>query len=405
MRKSIYACLLVFLPITGMAQVYADFQTSLGNFTCELDDAHAPRTVANFVTLAEGSRAWLDERTGAVSTVNPAQPFYNGLTFHRVVDQEELRIIQSGSPKSDGTDGPGYTLPDETAGPQNEPYLLSMATGGINTSGSQFFITGAVSPCLDGKHSVFGRVTSGQRVINVILNAGSDADDRPLHPAVIHQVTIRREGAEARAFDASKVPLPLVVAPRFLTRFDPEQGTTLVFEQPERSLLRVWISQDGGTTWEDGGRRYLGPGEKPLSEVQISDSTSPSLRFRPVLTAYPQDALTPGSVANHQLYLENESGDYLFRFGGPGDRSFLLVKPSGESKSGPIQQFSYEADGYGATLVVDLGDEGSFRYRLAPKASLNGVITGSQGGSFYNELFSWLPYSQNADFSLSPLPQ
>lgn len=411
MRKSVCAWFLALLPVPGMAQVYADFQTSLGNFSCRLDHAATPRTVANFVTLAEGSRPWLDERSGSVSSTRPAQPFYNGLTFHRVVDQDDLRIIQSGSPKDDGTDGPGYTFPDETSRSSTEPYdrvepyLLSMATAGLNTNGSQFFITGAVSPSLDGKHTVFGKVVSGQEVIEEILGTGNSLDDRPLHPAVIRSVSIRREGLEALKFDAAAIELPTVSAPRFLTRFDAEKGTTLIFPQPPRSLLRVWISQDDGNTWEDGGRRYIGPGEKPLSEVQISDSTSRSLQYRPVLTTYPEDAITPGSVANHQLYLENESGDYLFRLGAPGDRSYLIVKPSGETKSGPIQQFSYEADGYGATVVIDLGDEGSFRYRLVPKTHANGVITGAQGGSFYNELFGWLPYSGNTDFSLSRLPR
>ena len=157
------------------AQVYADFQTSLGSFSCELFHTATPRTVGSFITLAEGSRAWLDEGTGIVSTVKPPQPFYNGLTFHRVVNNApSFAIAQSGSRRADGSDGPGYTFPDEinesvpASFKFDQPYLLAMANSGPNSNGSQFFITGTAIPRLEGLYTVFGRVISGMEAVDRI---------------------------------------------------------------------------------------------------------------------------------------------------------------------------------------------------------------------------------------------
>ncbi|MEM1008991.1 MAG: peptidylprolyl isomerase [Myxococcota bacterium] len=166
---------------------YADFKTTLGNFTIELFEDKAPNTVANFVGLAEGSKTWQDPKTGESKNT----PYYNGLTFHRVI---EGFMIQGGCPLGTGTGGPGYKFADEFH-PElkhDGPGILSMANAGPNTNGSQFFITHTATPHLDNKHSVFGKVVAGMDVVNTIAKAPV-VQTRPNPAIVIENVTIRRE--------------------------------------------------------------------------------------------------------------------------------------------------------------------------------------------------------------------
>ena len=146
------------------AQLYADVTTTMGDFTLELFYEESPKTVANFVSLAEGSRKWIDPVTGIVQ-VN--KPYFDGIIFHRVIDGF---MNQVGSPQGTGSDGPGYTFPDEVDNGllHDEPYLLSSANSGPHTNGSQFFITVVVTNWLDGIHTVFGKVSSGTDVIDAI---------------------------------------------------------------------------------------------------------------------------------------------------------------------------------------------------------------------------------------------
>jgi len=413
MRKPILAGLLLLTPLPAVAQVYADFQTSAGNFTCELNFKATPKTVANFVTLAEGTRPWLDERVGLVSSTLPPQPFYDGILFHRVVNQPDMRIIQAGSRKGDGSDGPGYTFQDEFRASEpasylhDSPYQLSMANYGLSSNGSQFFITGGAIPALNGKYTVFGKVVSGSAVIESILTTATNTQEQPLAPISIQHVTIRKVGTEASRFNATRVTLPQVSATKFRSKITPGVSAVLTFNQPSRSLLHLWASEDGGTNWNDIGSRFIGAGERAATSVQIDLSKTPDaaqLLFRPVVTTYPTDSIVPSSVTNQQLHLENESGDYTFHFNASGDQSYLIVFPSGESKIGKIQQVIYEPEAYGANLIVDTGADGAFRYRLAPKRKSRTGITGLQRGSFYNFLYGWIPYAENTDFALSPLP-
>lgn len=202
------ALLLFFLPIAISAApsgdgIFAVFETNRGSFTCELFAEKAPVTVANFVGLVEGSRPWIDLPTGRLEQ----RPFYDGLTFHRIIDGF---MIQGGSPNGQGTDGPGYRFRDEFHPDliHDRAGMLSMANSGPDTNGSQFFITDGPTPWLDYKHAVFGRVIEGMAVVEAIGATATDAGDKPLVPVVMESVTILRNGAAAQSFGVDRDELP-----------------------------------------------------------------------------------------------------------------------------------------------------------------------------------------------------
>jgi len=167
---------------------YALFETSLGNFTVELFDTKAPKTVANFVGLAEGTKEWKHPKTGE----KKKSPYYDGLIFHRII---KGFVIQGGDPLGQGHGGPGYQFEDEFH-PElrhDRAGVLSMANAGPNTNGSQFFITLGPTPHLDRRHSVFGAVVKGLDVIEKIGATATGAQDRPITPVVMKKVTIERK--------------------------------------------------------------------------------------------------------------------------------------------------------------------------------------------------------------------
>jgi peptidylprolyl isomerase len=165
--------------------IYARFTTPQGQITLKLEHEKTPLTVANFVGLAEGKIKNEAKAAG--------EPYYDGLTFHRVIADF---MIQGGDPTGSGAGGPGYKFVDEIHPDltHDKPGVLSMANAGPGTNGSQFFITHGATPWLDGKHTVFGFVTEGQDVVNAIKQGDK-----------MEKVEIIRQGAEAEAWDAAAV--------------------------------------------------------------------------------------------------------------------------------------------------------------------------------------------------------
>ena len=165
----------------------ATLTTSQGTITIQLFPDHAPKTVRNFVELAEGGREWTDPRTGKVTK----EKLYDGTIFHRVIPQF---MVQGGDPLGTGTGGPGYKFADEIHPDLtfDRPYLLAMANAGPGTNGSQFFITSVPTYWLNGKHTIFGEVTAGQEIVDAINNAPTKPGDRPATDIVLQSVTIQR---------------------------------------------------------------------------------------------------------------------------------------------------------------------------------------------------------------------
>jgi peptidyl-prolyl cis-trans isomerase A (cyclophilin A) len=167
--------------------IFATVHTSQGDIEIKLFPNHAPKTVRNFVELAEGSREWTDPRTRAKTTA----PLYNGTVFHRVIPGF---MIQGGDPLGSGMGGPGYQFADEFH-PElafTRPYLLAMANSGPGTNGSQFFITVAPTTWLTNKHTIFGEVTAGTDVVDAIAAAPTSRGDRPAQDIAITSVDIER---------------------------------------------------------------------------------------------------------------------------------------------------------------------------------------------------------------------
>ena len=170
-----------------MPGTYARFVTTEGDFTVRLFDQEAPRTVENFVGLAEGSKPWNDPRTNQ----KVQQPYYDGTIFHRVIDGF---MIQGGDPLGQGIGGPGYNFADEFHPTlrHNKAGMLSMANRGPNTNGGQFFITLAPTPHLDDRHAVFGEVVDGMDIVSRIGKTPTGDRDRPVKDIVVQHVTIER---------------------------------------------------------------------------------------------------------------------------------------------------------------------------------------------------------------------
>ena len=169
--------------------VYATLHTNFGPIRLELFPNHAPKTVANFVGLAEGTKEYVDPDTGAPGS----GPYYNGTIFHRVIP---AFMIQGGDPTGTGRGGPGYQFADEFHPDLqfDRPYLLAMANAGPGTNGSQFFITVGQTPHLNRRHTIFGTVADNDsaKVVDQIATTSTGPGDKPRQDVVIERVDIER---------------------------------------------------------------------------------------------------------------------------------------------------------------------------------------------------------------------
>ncbi len=178
--------------------LYAEIITNKGTMVLQLEQKRAPITVANFVSLAEGTNTLVD-------STYKGKKYYNGLTFHRIIDEF---MIQGGDPTGTGSGSPGYKFNNEIL-PElkhDKVGVLSMANSGPNTNGSQFFITEKEAPFLDGGYNVFGYLVVGEDVLHTLASVETTKPgDKPVDPVVMEEVNIIRKGKEAKDFDAPNV--------------------------------------------------------------------------------------------------------------------------------------------------------------------------------------------------------
>lgn len=176
-------------PSAQVQEATAVIKTSQGDITIELFPKAAPKTVANFIGLANGTKDWTDPKTGQKVS---GRSLYTGTIFHRVIPDF---MIQGGDPLGSGMGGPGYQFADEFNNGYDfsAPYMLAMANSGANTNGSQFFITVAPTVWLNNKHTIFGKVTKGQEVVDAIVSSPASAGDKPLTDISIKSIEIEEK--------------------------------------------------------------------------------------------------------------------------------------------------------------------------------------------------------------------
>jgi FKBP-type peptidyl-prolyl cis-trans isomerase len=225
--------------------IFAEFNTTKGKIVVQLEYQKTPLTVANFITLAEGTNL-------QVTNSLKGKPYYNGLKFHRVIADF---MIQGGCPKGDGSGDPGYRFDDEFV-PElkhSAKGILSMANAGPKTNGSQFFITHKATPHLDGRHTVFGHVTIGLDVVDKIAK-----DD------VITSVKIIRVGKEAKKFDAEKI---------FNDYFVKKAEADKIEAEKQKAAKEIALKEFENATTTESGLKYIvlqqGTGNKPVATSNV----------------------------------------------------------------------------------------------------------------------------------------
>jgi cyclophilin family peptidyl-prolyl cis-trans isomerase len=348
--------------------LYADFETSLGNFSCQLAFDKAPRTVANFVGLISGSGGWVDFKNGEVKR----RPFYDRLTFHRVVAGF---VIQGGSPKGDGTDGPGYTFQDEFDPTlrHSRAGILSMANSGPNSNGSQFFVTLAAASHLDDVHSVFGEVSSGMEVVNAIGSVATDASGRPNVPVTMTRVSIRRVGAAANAFDASAHGTPEVrsAGPVMI-----RNGANFFLRFPRAIYREYLLSQSGDLLSWSNEKVALYVTPPPATDLDVSAGAAGQSRrfYRVPEIAYPGPLFTPPLLIGRQMHLvlsPTETLDLVFTSATGGTSNYTS---SQGSTPGTITNYTWTQEAYRGRLFVQTNN-------LFP-ISVSNVFASDAGGTY-----------------------
>ncbi len=311
MRRVVLAMLAAGCSNSAEAELEVDFFTSRGTITAVMLHAKAPKAVANLISLAEGNRSWVDPGTGQVRSAR----YFDGLPFHRVVKTPAVKLIETGSPLGVGTEGPGYTSPDEfDPSLTHEPYVLSMENTGPNTNGARFSFTGKVTlASRDGRNTVFGRVksTASQSVIDAVLAAGAGA-------TTIVDVQIRRTDPLAEAFDENAAELPTVWPGAAPLRVIPAVEVAWMGVQPEASVLRAHQSTNL-KDWAPHYRHMLGlDDESPATGLPIDTADVTARFYHFSLATFPK-AGGVTNLANRKLTIQSEgSGILIYRFNNSG---------------------------------------------------------------------------------------
>ena len=301
--QSVVAALLFLLNLTASAQytngIYAEFNTSLGSYTCALYYAQSPKAVASFIGLATGQRAWLSLPTGVVKT----NPFYAGIIHHRVISNF---VIQAGSPNGVGTDGPGYAFVDEfTNTLRFDSFgVLAMANSGPDSSGSQYFVTVSPQPGLNDVHTIFGKLYGGSNVVFTISSVATDGNNKPLTNVVINSLNIRRVGTAATSFDITAQGLPLVTNLN-LKIAKSGANVSLTFSNKLFADNRLYASSNL-FSWT-ANQLGIETGT-PISNTNLQSAAAPSQFFRAAQIQYPSSTFAPKNVFGRTLTLFYTSG-------------------------------------------------------------------------------------------------
>ena len=294
----ILACFAFFRPGNLSAQIYADVTVSggvSGTFTITLEHTKAPVTVANFIGLATGKKGWLDLVTGGIRY----DPFYNGVTFHRVIAGF---MSQTGSRNGNGTDGPGYTFRDEIDPSLSHatPYTVAMANSGPDTDGSQWYVTEGNQSYLDGSYSIFGTVTSGQAICDALNAVTTDTSNRPVTPVTISSITVH--GPSLASFNLNPAGIPRILNGAPVLK---AAGSTfsLGFDHEAYSEYFGFDSPDLAS-WSSFANQYFHSAPPPAGDYDVTSLATGSkhfYRFARVDYSSCYNPITPSTIAGKTL--------------------------------------------------------------------------------------------------------
>lgn len=374
--------LFLFLLAAGSAEasLLATMQTSRGDVVIDLQYSKAPQAVANFITLSQGTRAWIDPITGTIKK----GPFYNGLKIHRVVNDTSFKIVQGGSPKGDGTDGPGYTFRDEFDPTLTHvPYVFSMANSGPNSNGSQFYFTGNVSiPSLNNAYTVFGLVTdpASRAVVDAMLAAGANN-------TTITGVTFSRTDPAAVAFNEFAQSLPVCSGVAGSLSVARNTASNYVMSAPWASgtTFQAFRSTDLAT-WTKLGEIYQGLGQTGDSTITLDNATLPKAFYQLPLVTYP-DALGPQSLSNRTLVaglFGTQTFTFQFNAAGTGGTAIYSQNPTQPTT---ITSVSYSPLPHRATWIISTAAYNPLRFKGAFNSSTTTQILGTNTSEQWNGLF------------------
>ncbi len=397
---------LIALACPLQADLIARFETTQGNVDVVLQYETAPQAVANFITLAQGSRPWVDSSSGRIRS----DPFYNGIKIHRTANSSGFKFAQGGSPKGDGSDGPGYTFKDEFNSPLTHvPYVLSMANAGPNTNGSQFFFTGSLSqPTFNNVHTIFGLVTdpASRTVVDAMITAGPNG-------TTINNVTFTRTDGAAIAFDEQTQNLPVITCP----------GGKLVVTPGVSAIWNLNPLISTGEIFHAYYSTTMSPGSwVELDFAQLHVGISQGALLTPVATAAPLDnaaaprafynlyvADHPGSVApsylnNRTVTLPLGGGTLRYVFDNSGIAGTTTFTPvSGDSIVGPFttinpsngDPLAPSTDAHSLVFTADTPalDPRYLWIKVGCDSATNSLVSGRHSTQYYDGFFGWSPFA------------
>lgn len=397
-----FLVLLLALASPLQADLIARFQTSQGVVDAILQYQKVPQTVANFVTLVEGSRPWIDEKTGMIAQI----PFYDGTKIIRVGNNTNTKFAQGGSRIGDASDGPGYTIKDEFDDTLTHvPYVLSMGNKGPNSSGSGFFLTGDITiPAYDGSYAIFGMVTdpASRAVIDAMIAAGANG-------TTIHQVNILRTDAAALAFDEHAQNLPVVSCPggrltvnpgvAAIWNFNPLISTGAVFH----AFYSTTMAPD---SWMelDGAKLHVGISKgallTPVATAALLDGAAAPRAFYNLYVADHPGSVAPSYLNNRTVTLPLEGGTLKYVFdnsGVAGTTTFTFT--DGSSIGGPFTTInpnnggplapSTDAHSFAFTADTPDLDPRYLWIKVGCDSATNSLVTGRHSTQYYSGFFGW----------------
>ncbi len=397
-----FVLLLLVFACPLQAELLATVQTTQGNVVVVLQYDKAPQAVANFMTLAQGSRNHLDPITGAISKA----PYYIGEKFFRVLNNPGFKIAQTGSGTGTNSGGPGFTFKDEfSVALTHVPYVLSMANSGPDTNGSQIFFTGNVSIAdLNNVHTIFGLVTDppSRGVIDAILAAGNNG-------STITGITFSRTDAAAIAFNQHAQNLPEVTCPGGYLTVNPGVSSTWHFGQAMSTgaVFRAFRSTTMATgSWSEltAARQHVGiaaPGVVPSVDTAALDgATEPSAFYNLSVARHP-GAVAPSTLASRTVNIPLSSGVLTYAFDASGAAGTTTYAPaSGAPIIGPFTTInpytgdpqSPSTDAHSFYLVADTPalSPRQLWFKIGCDSATGTLITGRHSTQYY--YYEWLTF-------------